>query len=197
MRRHCTRVAGRRVAVETVGAPAKGGPRNSSKLDLSGAPLTSDGVATIASASISKLILAKTPLADPDLLKFADSDRISELDDKYPAYRNDDPQWWDASQVYGEREEETRDLRTSRVTAQLCPGGKLYVDDDGFLPHDPKTKNTVSGFTDNWWLGLEILHTLFAKDQRNKTETAFFLMHQNWLIAMINVHWYIDMSVDK
>ena len=93
-----------------------------------------------------------------------DPDRFSELDDKYPAYRNDDPQWWDASQVYGEREGETRDLRTSRVTHQLCPGGKLYVDHEGFLPHDPETKNTVSGFTDNWWLGLEILHTLFAKE---------------------------------
>jgi hypothetical protein len=32
------------------------------------------------------------------------------------------------------------------------------------LPVDPKTGSTVSGFTDNWWLGLEILHTLFAKE---------------------------------
>ena len=52
----------------------------------------------------------------------------------------------------------------SRFTGQLCPGGKLYVDDNGFLPNDPKTRSTVSGFTDNWWLGLEILHTLFAKE---------------------------------
>jgi Animal haem peroxidase len=93
-----------------------------------------------------------------------DPDRFTELDDKYPAYRNEDPQWWDASQVYGETEEETRDLRTSRVTGQLCPAGKLYLDDNGFLPSDPKTGSTLSGFTDNWWLGLEILHTLFAKE---------------------------------
>ena len=93
-----------------------------------------------------------------------DPDRLSELDDKYPAYRNEDPQWWDASQVYGETEEETRDLRTSRLTGQLCPAGKLYVDNNGFLPSDPNTGSTVSGFTDNWWLGLEILHTLFAKE---------------------------------
>jgi hypothetical protein len=93
-----------------------------------------------------------------------DPNRLSELDDKYPAYRNEDPQWWDASQVYGETEEETRDLRTSRLTGQLCQTGKLFVDDNGFLPSNPKTGSTTSGFTDNWWLGLEILHTLFAKE---------------------------------
>lgn len=93
-----------------------------------------------------------------------DSNRLSELDDRYPAYRNDDPQWWDGSQVYGETEKETHDLRTSRVTNQVCPGGKLYLDENGFLPNDPQTGSTVSGFTDNWWLGLEILHTLFAKE---------------------------------
>src|SRR6266568_1480380 len=36
-----------------------------------------------------------------------DPERLSELDDKYPAYHNEDPQWWDGSQVYGETEEET------------------------------------------------------------------------------------------
>jgi hypothetical protein len=93
-----------------------------------------------------------------------DPERLSELDDRYPAYRNEDPQWWDASQIYGETEEETRKLRTSPETGQLCPAGHLYLNKNGFLPVDPKTGSTVSGFTDNWWLGLEILHTLFAKE---------------------------------
>jgi hypothetical protein len=93
-----------------------------------------------------------------------DPERLSELDDRYPAYRNEDPQWWDGSQIYGETEEETRNLRTSPETGQLCPTGHLYLDKNGLLPVDPKTGSTVSGFTDNWWLGLEILHTLFAKE---------------------------------
>jgi hypothetical protein len=91
-----------------------------------------------------------------------DPHRLSELDDRYPAYRNDDPQWWDASQVYGETIAETRKLR-SNPFGDLCPGGHLYFD-NGLLPVDPVSGATVSGFTDNWWLGLEILHTLFAKE---------------------------------
>jgi hypothetical protein len=105
---------------------------------------------------------------DPDGMKLpktkVDPERLSELDDRYPTYRNEDPQWWDGSQVYGETDEETRKLRTDQTTGQLCPSGHLYLDQNGFLPTDPNTGSTVSGFTDNWWLGLEILHTLFAKE---------------------------------
>jgi len=96
-----------------------------------------------------------------------DPERLSELDDKYPAYHNEDPQWWDGSQVYGETNEETLKLRsdcTGPGKPKLCPSGHLYLDENGFLPTDPASGATVSGFTDNWWLGLEILHTLFAKE---------------------------------
>jgi heme peroxidase len=122
--------------------------------------------------------------ADPSGMKLVktkpDPERLSELDDKYPAYRNADPQWWDASQVYGETEKETRSLRIDRSDSMidwsdpaidwfdakypLCPLGHLYLDENGFLPKNTNTGSTVSGFTDNWWLGLEILHTLFAKE---------------------------------
>src|SRR5439155_12643498 len=78
---------------------------------------------------------------------------------------------WDASQVYGETEQQICDLRTGpkrrSADGELCPGGKLYVKDDGFLPADPVTGRTISGFTDNWWLGLEVLHTLFAKEHNS------------------------------
>jgi hypothetical protein len=107
-----------------------------------------------------------------------DPDELSELDKKSPAYRNENPQWWDGSQVYGESDLETTGLRINRddpafdpkiaiddpKNAPLCPSGHLYLDPKGFLPIDPDTGSTASGFTDNWWLGLEILHTLFAKE---------------------------------
>jgi Animal haem peroxidase len=93
-----------------------------------------------------------------------DPDQFTGLDGTYPAYRNKNPQWWDGSQVYGETECETRSLRTNPTTRQLCPSGRLYIDDKGLLPIDPHTKRTLTGFTDNWWLGLEVLHTLFAKE---------------------------------
>lgn len=86
------------------------------------------------------------------------------LNARFPAFRNKDPQWWDASQVYGETVEETLSLRTDPTTNTLCANGRLYIDPQGLLPTDPVTGATVSGFTDNWWLGLEILHSLFAKE---------------------------------
>jgi hypothetical protein len=109
-----------------------------------------------------------------------DPQQLSDLDRKYPAYRNADPQWWDGSQVYGETDAEIRSLRIDRSDSTIDwsdpkidwldprysvrPSGHLYLDKNGFLPTNPHTGSTVSGFTDNWWLGLEILHTLFAKE---------------------------------
>ena len=86
------------------------------------------------------------------------------LSSRYPAYRNKNPQWWDGSQIYGETDLETCMLRTDPSTNMLCPKGKLYVDSNGLLPVDSLTGRTISGFTDNWWLGLELLHTLFVKE---------------------------------
>ncbi|BCU78387.1 peroxidase family protein [Luteolibacter sp. LG18] len=87
------------------------------------------------------------------------------LNARYPAFRNADPQWWDGSQIYGESEDETLGLRTDpNPGGKLCPSGKLYLDPSNLLPSDPVTGQTVSGFTNNWWLGLEILHTLFVKE---------------------------------
>lgn len=94
-----------------------------------------------------------------------DPNRLSDLDDKYPAYCNVNPQWWDGSQVYGENEEETLKLRgKTKDDGDVCPDGHLDLGVDGFLPSDPVSGASASGFTDNWWLGLEILHTLFAKE---------------------------------
>jgi hypothetical protein len=83
---------------------------------------------------------------------------LDEQDRLYPAYRNKNSHWWDGSQIYGSTEAETAALRDK------APGGKLIVNResaDYFLPRDergiPKT-----GFSDNWWTGLELLHTLFA-----------------------------------
>jgi hypothetical protein len=92
-----------------------------------------------------------------------DANQLSQ-DDQYPAYRNVNPQWWDGSQIYGETEEETLKLRTKAGNEEVCPSGHLYLGADGFLPTDRPSGATASGFIDNWWLGLEILHTLFAKE---------------------------------
>lgn len=74
-----------------------------------------------------------------------------------PAYQNDVTHWWDGSQLYGSDEKTHARLRS-------LVDGKLIVDDDGFLPMDPKTKIDISGFTKNWWVGLSLLHNLFTRE---------------------------------
>ncbi|MEP6792686.1 MAG: peroxidase family protein [Saprospiraceae bacterium] len=83
---------------------------------------------------------------------------LNEIDRKYPAYRNKNTHWWDGSQIYGSTEEQTHLLRGNAID------GKLFIEADGsgnFLPRDYRGI-PISGFTDNWWTGLELLHTLFA-----------------------------------
>ncbi|KAK3369375.1 hypothetical protein B0T24DRAFT_359845 [Lasiosphaeria ovina] len=75
-----------------------------------------------------------------------------------PGYRNLNTAWWDGSQIYGSSEAVTQTLRSK------LPDGKLALDERGcaaFLPRDPDG-NPLTGFNSNWWIGMELLHTLFA-----------------------------------
>jgi hypothetical protein len=72
-----------------------------------------------------------------------------------PAYANQNPQWWDGSQIYGLSIEEQNRLRTFE-------DGKLKVNRDGKLLLNPDTGIDLTGFIDNWWVGLSMLHGLFT-----------------------------------
>jgi len=72
-----------------------------------------------------------------------------------PTFSNRSSHWWDASALYGSQPEITTKLRSDAVD------GKLRLE-NGRLPLDPETGNVSTGFSSNWWIGLEILHTLFA-----------------------------------
>lgn len=75
-----------------------------------------------------------------------------------PGYKNTSTAWWDGSQIYGSDEATTTKLRG------LDPDGKLVLNQNGtgaFIPRD-EGGNPVTGFSDNWWVGMEMLHTLFA-----------------------------------
>jgi len=74
-----------------------------------------------------------------------------------PAYVNRLTHWWDGSQLYGSDEETNRRLRTLQ-------DGKLKLTEQGRLPVDPVTGEAVTGFAENWWLGLQMFHELFAKE---------------------------------
>ena len=72
-----------------------------------------------------------------------------------PAYANLNSHWWDSSHIYG-CDKDT----AAKVRAHI--GGKLRIEPTGLLPVDPETGVHFSGFTDNWWIGLAMLHTLFT-----------------------------------
>ncbi|HEX4912844.1 MAG TPA: peroxidase family protein [Vicinamibacterales bacterium] len=86
-----------------------------------------------------------------------------------PAYANSNSHWWDASQIYGC----DRDIAT-KIRSHL--GGKLRIESTGLLPVDPETGVHFSGFTDNWWIGLAMLHTLFTLEHNYICD---LLAHQN------------------
>ncbi|MGI8726233.1 MAG: peroxidase family protein [Solirubrobacterales bacterium] len=74
-------------------------------------------------------------------------------------YVNTVTHWWDGSQIYGSTEERNRKLRTG-------VDGKMTLE-DGRLPEETKEGLAgidLTGFSDNYWLGLSLLHTLFVRE---------------------------------
>lgn len=74
-----------------------------------------------------------------------------------PTFINHVTHWWDGSQIYGSDSETVNKLRSHK-------DGKLIIGEDGLLPLDPESGIDSTGFNDNWWVGLTLLHTLFAKE---------------------------------
>ncbi|MFJ3925283.1 peroxidase family protein [Streptomyces sp. NPDC090022] len=80
--------------------------------------------------------------------------------DAPPTYENTVTHWWDGSQLYGSTEERCRSLRTGEH-------GKLRLTPDGRLPADPRPGLEcldATGMNSDYWAGLSLLHTLFAKE---------------------------------
>ncbi len=80
-----------------------------------------------------------------------------ETGENYPtSFVNEVTHWWDGSQLYGS-DQATQDRVRSHV------GGKLRIDPDGRLPvGHGRVEDT--GMVRNWWVGLSLLHTLFARE---------------------------------
>ena len=75
-----------------------------------------------------------------------------------PTFTNTETAWWDASQIYGSRQAITNTLRS-------WTDGKLKMGGSGLLLEDPNSPGIdLTGFNNNWWLGLSLLHTIFFKE---------------------------------
>ena len=82
-------------------------------------------------------------------------DPSSPPDDQPPTFANQASAWWDASQLYGSDEKVQKQVRAG-------VDGKLAVDRNGLLPVDDKTGVEITGVSGNWWIGLELMHTVFT-----------------------------------
>jgi hypothetical protein len=93
-------------------------------------------------------------------------DTLREADNPgYPTYVNENTHWWDGSQLYGS----SRALVSCAaddwaVTLRECRVGRLKLDEHGNIPVDPVSGKEKTGFTRNWWVGLDLLHVLFARN---------------------------------
>jgi hypothetical protein len=90
----------------------------------------------------------RVPITPVDPPKVAGSTRA-------PAYINENSHWWDGSQVYGSTAAAQANIRTGQ-------DGKIKVGADGRLLIDPVTGLEITGMTENSWVGLSLMHGLFA-----------------------------------
>src|SRR3954453_24053387 len=68
-------------------------------------------------------------------------------------FLNTETHWWDASQIYGSTTEFQQAVRSGSE-------GKVRIGKDGLIDLDPKLLGQ-SGGADGWWLGLELMTTVF------------------------------------
>lgn len=71
---------------------------------------------------------------------------------------NTESHWWDASQIYGS----SKEFRDAVRRPDLGPG-KVAIGADGLIDLDPSLLGS-SGGLDGWWMGLELLHTVFMRE---------------------------------
>ncbi len=82
------------------------------------------------------------------------------------AYTNVETHWWDASQIYGSTQARQDEIRTNPVDGKKLEDGKIGLLPNGHLPiAKAKIQGLeLAGVNGNWWIGLSVMHTLFARE---------------------------------
>lgn len=76
-------------------------------------------------------------------------------------YLNEVTHWWDASQIYGS-DQPTQDRLRMGADGKTLADGKLHIEGE-LLPVNGATGVEDTGFSRNWWVGLDLFHTVFVK----------------------------------
>lgn len=119
-------------------------------------------------------VLHEIPLPDGDdwpggkmtLPRTAPDNRTNPADEGRPGtFRNTETGWWDGSQIYGSGEQ--RIARVRRGDGESAPADGKIALNNGMLPIDTNPDDPgieLAGVNGNWWVGLSVLHTLFARE---------------------------------
>ena len=83
-------------------------------------------------------------------------------------FGNTTSHWWDGSEVYG---------NTAAKALELRNGAMLRLE-NGYLPEGLDGRE-VTGFNESWWLGLSMMHTLFAREHNAVCE-ALKSAYKTW-----------------
>ena len=106
-----------------------------------------------------------------------DPSRSSADAGKPQTYRNHNTHWWDGSQLYGSNKAANDKVRS-------FVDGKLKVNADGTLPSELLSGKPVTGFNENWWVGLSMLHQLFTLEHNaiaSKLKQKYPTQSDQWL----------------
>lgn len=98
--------------------------------------------------------------------------QTTDEDEGRPAtYRNVETHWWDGSQLYGSSRTRIAKVRQNPQTGAAEADGKIHLDESGHLPIESVARDygrqgeiELTGVNGNWWIGLSLMHTLFARE---------------------------------
>jgi hypothetical protein len=91
---------------------------------------------------------------------------------------NEATHWWDGSQIYGSNQDEQNKVRSfskGRMTTVKVNGRELLPKSSDLNPADNKLNRglEVTGFRDNWWAGLSMLHHIFVLEHNAIADMLF------------------------